>query len=283
MKKVKVCITGANGQLGKELQEVFMHDKYEVHPLGKDALDVTKMEDVMRLMQQLQPDIIIHAAAYTKVDKAEEEQALAFLVNAIGTRNIAVVAQECNAKLVYISTDYVFSGDQKEGYHEFHATAPINIYGHSKLAGEQFVQSLHHRYFIVRTSWLYGKHGHNFVKTILRLADEKEEISIVSDQIGSPTYAGDLARMIERLVETNLYGIYHVCNSGSCSWYEFAKKALQMMRKDVKVHPITTKDYGAKAKRPRYSILKNHMIELNGFPILRGWNEALAQCIERIK
>ncbi len=219
------------------------------------------MSRIQQVVKEIRPHIIIHCAAYTKVD----QQDLAYGINAIGARNIAVVSQLVGAKLVYISTDYVFQGDRPDGYHEFHNPSPINIYGASKFAGEQFVKELHNKYFIVRTSWLDGKYGSNFVKMMMRLGKEKDEISVVADQVGSPTYVADLNMMINKLIRTSLYGTYHVSNRGSCSWFEFAKKIFSDANMKVDVLPVSTEEFGAAAARPKYSIFQHNMLRLNVF------------------
>ena len=218
-----------------------------------------------QVVQEISPHIIIHCAAYTKVDQAEKERDLAYRINAIGARNVAVASQLVEAKLVYISTDYVFQGDRPEGYDEFHNPAPINIYGASKYAGEQFVKELHNKYFIVRTSWLYGKYGNNFVKTMMRLGKEREEVSVVADQIGSPTYVADLNVMINKLIHTSLYGTYHVSNRGSCSWFEFAKKIFSYANMKVDVLPVSTEEFGSAAARPKYSIFQHNIFAIKWF------------------
>ncbi|EJR59354.1 dTDP-4-dehydrorhamnose reductase [Bacillus cereus VD115] len=273
--KERIIVTGANGQLGKQMVEELSPDLYEVYPFDKNGLDITNMSQVMRILKQIHPHVIIHCAAYTKVDAAEEEEELAYLVNAIGTRNVAVVSQNLGAKFVYISTDYVFPGNRMDGYHEFYTPAPVNVYGASKYAGELFVKDLHNQYFIIRTSWLYGKYGNNFVKNMMRLGEEKESLSIVADQVGSPTYVKDLIAVIKKLIVTSLYGTYHVSNSGSCSWYEFAKEIFSQSNKQVKVFPVSTEEFGAKVPRPKCSIFQHKMLQLNGFSKMPSWEEGL--------
>lgn len=263
--KERVIITGANGQLGKQLFEELNSEEYDIYPFDKKLLDVTNISRIQQVVQEIKPHIIIHCAAYTKVDHAEKEQDLAYRINAIGARNVAVASQLVGAKLVYISTDYVFQGARPEGYDEFHSPAPINIYGASKYAGEQFVKELHNKYFIVRTSWLYGKYGNNFVKTMMRLGKERDEISVVADQVGSPTYVADLNIVINKLIHTSLYGTYHVSNRGSCSWFEFAQKIFSYTNMKVNVLPVSTEEFGAAAARPKYSIFQHNMLRLNGF------------------
>ncbi|KXY32409.1 NAD(P)-dependent oxidoreductase [Bacillus cereus] len=273
--KERIIITGANGQLGKQLQEELNSEEYDIYPFDKKLLDVTNISRIKQVIQEIKPHIIVHCAAYTKVDGAEKEQDIAYLINAIGARNVAVASQLVGAKLVYVSTDYVFPGDKPDGYHEFHNPAPINIYGASKFAGEQFVKELHNKYFIVRTSWLYGKYGNNFVKTMLRLGKERENISVVADQVGSPTYVADLITVINKLIHTSLYGTYHVSNRGSCSWFEFAQKIFSHTKIRVNVLPVSTEEFGSAAVRPKYSIFQHKMLQLNGFLQMPTWEEGL--------
>ncbi|PEL62679.1 dTDP-4-dehydrorhamnose reductase [Bacillus wiedmannii] len=273
--KERIIITGANGQLGKQLQEELNAEEYDIYPFDKKLLDITNISRIQQVVQEIRPHIIIHCAAYTKVDHAEKEQDLAYVINAIGARNVAVASQVVGAKLVYISTDYVFQGDRPDGYHEFHNPSPINVYGASKYAGEQFVKELHNKYFIVRTSWLYGKYGNNFVKTMMRLGKERAELSVVADQIGSPTYVADLNVMINKLIHTSLYGTYHVSNRGSCSWFEFAKKIFSDANMKVNVLPVSTEEFGSAAARPKYSVFQHNMLRLNGFSQMPSWEEGL--------
>lgn len=275
---MRVLITGANGQLGKELKIYFEKESlYEVIPLSRDELDVTNYLNVKLSLQKYRPDIIIHTAAYTQVDQAEIEQDQAFAVNAFGTRNIAVAAEEHKTKLVYISTDYVFDGQKNRPYIEFDILNPQNIYGKSKAGGEEFVRMFSSRYFIVRTSWVYGNHGSNFVKTMLNLAKQKEELSVVNDQVGSPTYTLDLSRFIIELMQTELYGIYHATNSGVCSWYEFAQAIFEEMGISIRITPCNTEKFPRPAVRPKYSVLDHMGIRLNGLTDLRPWREALSE------
>lgn len=279
----KVLITGANGQLGKELVELFSKKDFEVYGCGRDKMDITNQEQVQEIISDVKPDVVIHSAAHTKVDLAESEPEQAFLINAYGTRNVAVAADAVGAKLVYVSTDYVFDGTTNEPYSEFSPTSPLGVYGKSKLAGEQFVRDLHSKFFIVRTSWVYGKYGTNFVKTMLKLGEEKKELSVVSDQIGCPTYTLDLAHVILELIDTQKYGVYHVSNSGSCSWYEFAKEIFKISKMEVQVKPCTTADFIRPAKRPKYSVLGNLSVKLNNFKEPRSWKSGLKEFLENIR
>jgi dTDP-4-dehydrorhamnose reductase len=276
---MKVVVTGAKGQLGTDLVHLLADKGYEVYGYGREELDITNFDQVKQIIGKVNPDVVIHTAAYTKVDLAESEPDQAFLINAYGTRNVAVASEKVGAKLVYVSTDYVFDGTANVPYHEFAPTNPLSVYGKSKLAGEQFVRDLHSKFFIVRTSWVYGKHGNNFVKTMLKLAQERDELMVVDDQIGCPTYAVDLANCILELIQTEKYGIYHVSNSGHCSWYEFAKAIFEETEIDVKINPCTTKDFPRPAPRPAYSVFEHMALRLNGFSGMREWRIALREFI----
>ncbi|NNU98281.1 dTDP-4-dehydrorhamnose reductase [Geobacillus sp. DSP4a] len=276
---MKVVVTGAKGQLGTDLVHLLADREYEVYGYGREELDITNFEQVKQIIGKVNPDVVIHAAAYTKVDLAESEPDQAFLINAYGTRNVAVASEAVGAKLVYISTDYVFDGMATTPYNEFAPTNPLSVYGKSKLAGEQFVRDLHSKFFIVRTSWVYGKHGNNFVKTMLKLAQERDELMVVHDQIGCPTYTVDLAHCILEIIQTEKYGIYHVSNSGHCSWYEFAKAIFEEAGIDVKVNPCTTKDFPRPAPRPAYSVFDHLSLRLNKFKKMRNWKHALKDFI----
>lgn len=278
---MKILITGAAGQLGREVQRVLSeHEgRFEVYPLGAEAMDITDGASVLRAVNEIRPDAVVHAAAYTQVDRAESEVDLAFKVNAIGARNVAVATENVGAKLVYISTDYVFDGTKGSPYTEFDAVSPLGVYGRSKLVGEEFVRNSCSRYFIVRTAWLYGAHGNNFVKTMLALATQGKPIKVVNDQVGSPTYALDLAEFIIQLLETENYGVYHATNAGCCSWYEFARAIFAEAGLQVDLSPCTTEEFPRPAPRPAYSVLDHMAIRLNGLKDFRPWQEALRDFI----
>lgn len=280
--KLKVLVTGAGGQLGRDLVIRLERCGHEVHGFGRAELDVTDMTQVTAVCQSVRPDAIVHSAAYTKVDAAESGPDEAFRINAFGTRNVAWGASVVGAKLVYVSTDYVFDGGATSPIDEFQPASPVNVYGRSKLAGEQFVRQLLARHFIVRTSWVFGPFGGNFVKTMLRLAGERDRIAVVNDQIGCPTYTGDLADCIAAFIETNRYGTYHVSNAGACSWFEFAKAIFAAAQLEVQVDPIPTAAYPYPAKRPLYSVMDPMSLRLNGFPAMRDWKEALAECLAEL-
>ncbi|WP_199621241.1 dTDP-4-dehydrorhamnose reductase [Paenibacillus alkalitolerans] len=284
-----VLVTGANGQLGQELTLWNAGDAAEADAalnivgFGRDTLDITIFGDCRRVFAQHRPDAVIHCAAYTAVDRAESEPDEAYRINAAGTRNVAVAAREIGAKLTYVSTDYVFDGSGTRPYSEYDRPNPQTVYGKSKLAGEQLVQTLHERYFIVRTSWLYGRHGNNFVKTMLKLGSERERLKVVHDQVGSPTSTLDLARFLLELVRTDYYGIYHASNAGSCSWYEFAKAIFEESGLKVQVDPCTTGQIPRPAPRPAYSVMDRMAIRVNGLTDLPHWREALRQYVRMEK
>ncbi|RXT04503.1 dTDP-4-dehydrorhamnose reductase [Ammoniphilus sp. CFH 90114] len=282
MDKLRVLVTGAKGQLGVDLVQQFTNSGYEVFGYSRQELDITNFQQVKETLQMVSPNVVIHSAAHTKVDLAESEPDEAFRVNALGTRNIAVASEEIGAKLVYISTDYVFNGQVSQPYDEFMPTNPLGVYGRSKLAGEQFVQALHSRFFIVRTSWVYGLHGANFVKTMLKLAEDKSELNVVHDQIGSPTFTIDLACFIGELMLSDLYGVYHASNKGTCSWFEFAKAIFEEAHlTHMKVNPVTTAEFPRPAPRPAYSVMDHMAIRLNGLNDLPFWRDSLKRFIQQ--
>lgn len=249
-------------------------------PVNK--VDITELEVIKELFSQLAPHFVIHTAAYTDVDGCEENPDRAHMVNALGTRNIALICQKKNIPLVYVSTDFVFDGKKDCPYTELDEPHPLNVYGKSKLAGENYVRFLVERYFIVRASWLYGRYGKNFVETILKLAEEKEELTVVNDQVGSPTYTKDLAQEMKKLLSSSSYGIYHITNSGSCSWYEFAKEILKLAPvRGIKVKPIASKELNRPAHRPQFSVLNSSSSGPGDENTMRSWKEALREYIKR--
>lgn len=279
---MKILVTGANGQLGADVVRLFSQKGYEVFGLERSQLDITNDMMCNHVIVDIQPNVIIHCAAYTAVDNAETDQDNAYSVNAIGTRNIAVAAERVGAKVCYISTDYVFDGTSTIPYVEYDNTNPLTVYGKSKRAGEQLVQSLCSRWFIVRTSWVYGIDGNNFVKTMLKLGKERDSLQVVNDQWGSPTYTCDLAAFLEKLVATEKYGVYHASNTGTCSWYEFAKAIFEVAQMPVKVEPCTTEQFPRPAPRPRYSVMEPLAIRVNSFSPIRHWREALSEFIHQL-
>lgn len=272
---MKILITGADGQLGRDLQAVLAD--HDLRPTDIEEMDITDFYAVDRQVSKFKPDLILHAAAYTDVDKAELNPDLAFKVNAVGTQNLAIAANKVQAALLYVSTDYVFDGRKNEPYLEFDPPNPKSVYGQSKLAGEVYVQTLTNKFFICRTAWLYGRYGHNFVKTMLRLAEEKRVLKVVDDQVGCPTYAHDLALKLAEIGLSGQYGFYHVVNEGMVSWYEFAKKIFALSGFKVKVEPIKSSEISRPAPRPPYSVLNNYSLKLRGFRRMRKWDEALEE------
>jgi len=272
---LKILITGSKGQLGSEFVDRLSEDN-EVYGFGHKELDVTDKIYVIDIISKIIPDVIIHSAAFTNVDGCESDIKTAFNVNIIGTGNVAIESKKNKSTMVYINTDYVFDGKKNSPYIESDIPNPISVYGISKYGGELVVKHFLDKFYIVRTSWLYGKRGKNFVNTILRLTKEKNEIKVVNDQVGSPTYVPDLAKAISALISTKYYGTYHITNSGECSWYEFAKKILKYAGiKNVKVTPISTEELNKPAHRPKYSVLKNLNLEKKKIYKMRNWELAL--------
>ncbi|SFB47497.1 dTDP-4-dehydrorhamnose reductase [Cohnella sp. OV330] len=280
-KKSTILVTGANGQLGQEIIRINDEDVTLVG-LDRKQLDVTDLSMCRKAVETYRPSAIIHAGAYTAVDKAEGEPDEAYKVNALGTRNLAIAAREGSAKLCYVSTDYVFDGAGDRPYNEYDNTNPQSVYGKSKRAGEALLQSLSDKWFIVRTSWVYGKYGNNFVKTMLKLAQERDELTVVHDQIGSPTYTRDLGLFLFGLVKTEAYGIYHASNAGTCSWYEFATAIFEESGKQMKINPCTTDEFPRPAPRPQYSVMDHAAIRQNGFQDLPPWRESLRAFLQEL-
>ncbi|WP_028544011.1 dTDP-4-dehydrorhamnose reductase [Paenibacillus taiwanensis] len=273
---MKILVTGANGQLGRDVVNLLLRQGHEVFGPTRNELDITDQIQCGFIISKIKPDVVVHCAAYTAVDKAESDCVTAFQVNANGTRNLAVLAEKCNFKLCYVSTDYVFDGKSSVPYLEYDSTNPVTIYGKSKRAGEIMVQTLSSRYFIVRTSWVYGLYGNNFVKTMLKLGTERNEIKVVSDQLGSPTLTIDLARFIAELIPTEKYGIYHASNQGQCSWFEFAQAIFdEAGMKQVSLLPCSTEEFPRPAPRPAYSVMEHLAIRTNGLTDLPEWRSSL--------
>lgn len=279
---MKVLVTGAKGQLGQDVVSLLKEQTWEVFGFGREELNITDEKQVSKKVLLIQPDIIIHTAAYTQVDQAESDEEAAFKVNAEGTKYLAQAAEAVGAKFCYVSTDYVFDGTKDTPYKADDQTNPQTVYGKSKLVGEQYTQEYCSKSYIVRTSWVFGLYGNNFVKTMLRLAEENKELGIVHDQVGSPTYTTDLARFIISLVQTDKYGVYHGSNSGVCSWYEFAKEIFKQSNIEIVINPLKTEDFPRPAARPKYSVLDKGMIEENGFESLQNWKEALKDFLKKL-
>ena len=287
----KILVTGCNGQLGRAVRKEYAGE--EVTFINTDvtegegvlALDITDVDAVMELVRREKPDVIINCAAHTNVDLCEKQWDSAYRINAIGPRNLSIAATAVGAKMIHVSTDYVFEGNGTRPYTEFDAPNPISAYGKTKLEGERFVQAFADRYFILRTAWLYGE-GKNFVKTMLRLAETHDEVSVVDDQVGSPTSAVELARMIHYLEKTDNYGIFHATCEGDTNWADFAETIFKKAGKVTKVRHVSSEGYAkmnpASAKRPAYSILDNYMLRLTGDYRMADWQDALDEYMKTL-
>ncbi len=279
----KIMITGCNGQLGRALNGLYQGEQ-GIELINTDVfrgdgiipLDITNVDEVLALVREIKPCAIINCAAHTNVDKCETDIDNAYKINAIGPRNLSIAAAETGAKLMHISTDYVFPGTENRALTEFDAVGPTSIYGKTKLAGENFVRDFGEKYFIIRTAWLYGD-GKNFVKTMLRLAGEHDEVSVVMDQFGTPTSALELAKAVKYLLPTENYGLFHGTCEGSCSWADFAAEIFRLAGKDTRVNYITTEEFNSPTKRPAYSILDNYMFRLTTDFAFADWRDAIRE------
>lgn len=284
---MRILLVGAKGQLGTELSVCFRRGYTElgvpeilksentVRGIDIDELDISDLAAVRRVMMDGY-DLVINCAAYTNVNKCETERDLAFLANAIGPRNLAVASMECGAKLIHVSTDYVFAGEGSVPYTEYDTCDPKSVYGKTKHLGEEYIKQLSTRYFIVRTAWLYGYYGNNFVKTMMKINREKGASRVVCDQRGNPTNAADLAHHILKLATTEEYGVYHATGAGECSWYEFTEKIVEYAGIEAEVSPCTTEEYPTPARRPAYSSLDNMMLRVTVGDEFRPWEDALS-------
>lgn len=280
---MKILVTGSEGMLAQDLIPV-LKESHEVFAPPEEELDITKRDVLYNSLNTTLPDFVVNCAAYTNVDKAEEEREKAFLVNGIGVQNLALVCADTGTPLYHISTDYVFDGENNKPYTPFDNTHPINTYGESKLAGEKYIQWILKKFSIIRTSWLYGIRGSNFVLTVLRLAKKQSTIRVVNDQIGSPTSTVTLSSGIKKVIESGAYGIYHITDEtdGGISWFDFAKEIIRITGLKTEVIPITTEEYPRPAKRPRYSVLDMEMTRLAiGFnPV--DWKVALTKILKSL-
>ena len=278
---MKVLIIGADGQLGTDLCRLLKN--VDIIPCTQNDIEITDTNSIKIIFSKYRPEAVINTAAFVRVDDCEDEKDKAYTVNALGARNIAVACQEIGAKLLHISTDYIFGGEpgiRTEPYTEFDVPIPCSVYGKSKLAGEDLVRHLCSKHFIVRTSGLFGTAGSlgkggNFVETMIKMSKQKTDLKVVNDQVFSPTYSKDLAEKIGQIIKTEYYGIFHVTNSSICSWFEFTQEILKQVGSKTMVIPITSAQYPQKAKRPSYSVLNNYHLHLLGMDDLRTWREAL--------
>ena len=281
---MKILITGANGLLGHELASILKN--HSLILLSHSQLDISDSNSINKIIDSSSPDIIINSAAYTQVDLCESNYDLAFASNATGPKNLAIKCKQLGIPLIHISTDYVFEGNEKKNspLNEDDKLGPKTVYGKTKLEGEKLVMENCHKYFILRTAWLYGE-GKNFVKTMINLSKKNKELKVVNDQIGSPTYAKDLAKAIKEIIDkkSDKYGIYHVTNKGEVSWYEFAKKIFELKKIEIKVNPCTSEEFPRPAPRPHYSVLNNQKWINAGFTPLRNYEEALKEYLEILK
>ena len=292
---MNILITGCNGQLGNELAKNLNNGFTELGPIPEELrgaqvvcvdvqeMDITNYNTVVDLVEELNLDVIINCAAYTNVNGCETDSDTAFRVNALGARNLAMAAERFGAKLIHVSTDYVFAGDGTVPYTEWDLCNPQSVYGKTKYLGEEYVRDFCSRYFIVRTSWLYGYVGNNFVKTMLKLAREKGGAKVVNDQRGNPTNAADLAHHLLKLAVTEQYGIYHCTGTGECSWFDFASKIVEYAGIPATITPCTTEEFPTPAKRPAYSSLDNRMLRNTVGDEMRDWQDALKCYIEHLE
>lgn len=280
---MRVLVTGVKGQLGSDIAAELKLRAEEC--IGADIadFDITDRGATVGAIKKYMPDCVIHCAAFTDVNGAEEKRGLCERINVLGTENVALACAETGAKLIYISTDYVFNGEGMRPYEPDDERDPINFYGMTKSLGEDKVRSICPKHFIVRTSWVFGKNGTNFVKTMLRLGEQMEGLTVVDDQIGSPTYTPDLARLLCDMAATERYGTYHATNEGFCSWYDFAKKIMELSGIGCNIKPIASKDYPSPAKRPQNSRLSKEKLVQNGFYKLPPWEDALKRFIKALR
>ena len=280
---MRILVTGVKGQLGYDVVNELEKKGHTAIGVDIDEMDITDAEAVDRVITEADVEAVIHCAAYTAVDAAEDNLELCRKVNATGTENIAKVCKKLDLKMVYISTDYVFDGEGERPWEPDDRRDPLNAYGIGKYEGELAVEENLEKYFIIRIAWVFGVNGKNFIKTMLKLGETRDEVSVVNDQIGSPTYTYDLARLIVDMVETEKYGRYHATNEGFCSWYEFACEIFRQAGMNVKVHPVTSDEFPAKAKRPHNSRMSKEKLSENGFERLPSWQDALKRYLEVIR
>ncbi len=278
---LNVFVTGSNGQLGSALCRQLKQKEIKFTGVNRDGFDITNPQSVLFAISNSSPDVVIHCAAWTAVDLAETHSNETFLVNELGTSNVALACEKIGIPLVYISTDYIFDGKKQGLYYPHEEPAPLSVYGASKAAGERIVCSLLQEFFIVRTSWMFGFNGRNFVDTILQLASKQSVINVVADQFGSPTYVEDLATLLIDMIYTHKFGFYHAHNEGFCSWAEFAKEIINQAKLSCYVNPVTSNEYPQEAERPKNCRLDQSSLYQQGFTLLPHWKDALTRYLKQ--
>jgi dTDP-4-dehydrorhamnose reductase len=280
---MKTAVIGANGQLGSDIVKAFKTNGDDVIELNHSQIEVSDIDSVSNSLKNIKPDVVINTSAQHNVEKCEQDPSLSFAVNGIGARNLAIVCKDLDSTLIHISTDYVFDGSKMAPYIEPDKTSPLNVYGNTKVSGEQFVESIAKKYFVVRTSGVYGhnpcraKGGLNFVELMLKLSKEKPEIRVVDDEILTPTFTGEIAKQIVRLSSADAYGLYHATAEGSCSWYKFARKIFELKKLNVNLNIAGPNEFPMKVPRPKYSVLENVNLKKIGFNLFKPWDEALKE------
>ena len=281
---MKVLVTGVKGQLGYDVVRELEKRGHTAVGVDIDEMDITDAAAVERVLTETQPEAVIHCSAFTAVDRAEDETELCRRVNVEGTENIAKICKKLDCKMLYLSTDYIFSGDGERPWEPDDEASPLNAYGQSKYDGELALKKYVEKYFIVRISWVFGINGNNFIKTMLRLGRENGAVKVVDDQIGSPTYTYDLSRLLLDMIESDRYGAYHATNEGLCSWYEFAKEIFRAAgMNDVSVTPVKSGEFPVKAKRPKNSRMSKEKLVANGFTLLPAWQDAVARYMKELE
>lgn len=281
-KNMRVLVTGVKGQLGHDVMNELAKRGYEGIGVDVEEMDITDAAAVERVMREACADKVVHCAAWTAVDAAEDQVDLCRKVNALGTENIAKMCRELDLPMIYLSTDYVFDGEGTRPWEPDDERHPLNVYGQTKYEGELAVEKYLKKYFIVRIAWVFGVNGRNFIKTMLKLSETHDTLTVVDDQVGSPTYTYDLARLLVDMLETEKYGRYHATNEGLCSWYEFAQEIFRQAGKNVTVLPVSSEEYPAKAKRPHNSRMNKDKLEEMGFERLPSWQDALSRYLKEI-
>ena len=284
---MRIAIIGANGQLGSDVTSVLKENGYDVSELTHNEIEISNIDCVDVVLKDIKPDIVVNTAAFHNVPRCEEEPEKAFLVNGVGTMNLARISNDIDATLIHISTDYVFDGEKKSPYVEIDPPAPLNVYGNTKLSGEYFIRAIANKYYILRVSGLYGKNpcrakgGYNFVELMLKKAKEQDEVRVVNDEFLTPTFTKEVARQISKMLKKMPgYGLYHATAEGSCSWYEFAKAIFEITDTEVNLKEAAPGEFASGVKRPKYSVLENYNLKKAGINIFKHWKESLEEYIK---